>query len=166
MLDELTLFGENDRLLEDCKQSVADQAVAIRCYLFRYSLIEFADASLYVLRRAPWVFAQVVKWWKGEGGRVDFTNPEAVEWWHQQLNLTRRWGGRAFKADDGEGGWFQPGAEFADGASLADMRNRYSTLYRRARLHARPLARPLAGRRQTNKELRVVDWRTIATGIA
>ncbi|KAK3234832.1 hypothetical protein CYMTET_54929 [Cymbomonas tetramitiformis] len=72
---------------------------------------------------------QVVKWWKGEGGRVDFSNPEAVEWWHQQLNATRQWGGRAFKADDGEGGWFQTGAQFADGTPLSLMRNRYSTLY-------------------------------------
>ena len=83
--------------------------------------------------------AQVVHWWKGDGGRVDFTSAAAVDWCHEQLNNTRRWGGRAFKADDGEGGWFQPGAQFADGSRLTDMRNRYTTLYKCA-----PLALVLA----------------------
>jgi hypothetical protein len=87
-----------------------------------------------------WVWgAQVVHWWKGDGGRVDFTSAAAVDWWHEQLNNTRRWGGRAFKADDGEGGWFQPGAQFSDGSRLTDMRNRYTTLYKCA-----PLALALA----------------------
>ena len=69
-----------------------------------------------------------VRWWKGRGGLVDFTDPAAVEWWHEQLRETRRWGVRAFKVDDGEGN-FVPDATFADGSTAAVMRNRYSVLY-------------------------------------
>jgi alpha-glucosidase (family GH31 glycosyl hydrolase) len=27
----------------------------------------------------------VVKWWHGKGSMLDYTNPAAVEWWHQQV---------------------------------------------------------------------------------
>jgi alpha-D-xyloside xylohydrolase len=68
------------------------------------------------------------EWWKGEGGLVDFTDPEAVAWWHQQLRRTRAYGARAFKADDGEGN-FVPTAVFHDGTSARAMKNRYAVLY-------------------------------------
>lgn len=69
------------------------------------------------------------EWWKGEGGLVDFTNPEAVEWWHGQLDKTRRWRiVRSFKADDGEGN-FVGNASFHDGSDAAEMKNRYAGLY-------------------------------------
>ena len=75
---------------------------------------------------------QLVSWWKGQGARVDFTSTAAREWWKGQLNKTRHWGNgvvRAFKSDDGEGGWFQAGASFSDGSPLWKMRNRYSVEY-------------------------------------
>lgn len=69
------------------------------------------------------------EWWKGEGGLVDFTNPRAVEWWHGQLDKTRRWRiVRSFKADDGEGN-FIGDARFHDGSRAPEMRNRYAELY-------------------------------------
>lgn len=86
-----------------------------------------AAAAGHLVERADGRVARV-RWWKGRGGLVDFTDPAAVEWWHEQLRKTRRWGIRAFKVDDGEGN-FVPDATFADGASAAVMRNRYSVLY-------------------------------------
>lgn len=69
------------------------------------------------------------EWWKGEGGLVDFTNPKAVEWWHQQIDKTKRWRiVRGFKCDDGEGN-FVGDAVFADGTSALKMKNRYAELY-------------------------------------
>eukprot|EP00850_Spirogloea_muscicola_P012745 SM000083S22792 [mRNA] locus=s83:432183:438102:- [translate_table: standard] len=73
---------------------------------------------------------QLVKWWKGYGGRVDFTNPRAVDFWHRSLNLTLQWGtARGFKCDDGEGNYFKEGATFFDGTPLALMRLRYQEKY-------------------------------------
>ena len=68
------------------------------------------------------------EWWKGEGGLVDFTNPEAIQWWFGQLDKTRAYGVRAFKCDDGEGN-FVPEAVFFDGTPAYKMKNRYAALY-------------------------------------
>jgi len=73
----------------------------------------------------------IARWWKGEGALVDFTNPRAVAWWHDQLDRTRQWGVRAFKCDDGEGNFIRD-AHFADGSSAAAMKNRYAYEYLKA----------------------------------
>ncbi len=68
------------------------------------------------------------EWWKGKGGLIDFTNPDAVEWWNQQLKKMLPYGVKAFKCDDGEGN-FVPDAVFYDGSSAYKMKNHYSLLY-------------------------------------
>lgn len=70
----------------------------------------------------------VSRWWKGRGGLVDFTNPEAVGWWYDQLRKTKTYGARCFKADDGEGN-VVPEAVFHDGTPPVEMKNRYAVLY-------------------------------------
>ncbi|MBN1349688.1 hypothetical protein JXJ21_09780 [candidate division KSB1 bacterium] len=30
--------------------------------------------------------AEVFEWWKGKGSHIDYTNPEAVAWWHRQMD--------------------------------------------------------------------------------
>lgn len=42
------------------------------------------------------------KWWFGSGGMLDFTNPEAVNWWNGLAEPRYRQGVAFFKNDDGE----------------------------------------------------------------
>ena len=28
----------------------------------------------------------VFSWWHGKGGLLDYTNPNAVDWWHHQMD--------------------------------------------------------------------------------
>jgi alpha-D-xyloside xylohydrolase len=73
----------------------------------------------------------IATWWKGDGGLVDFTSPEAVAWWHGQLEKMLPWGASAIKCDDGEGTFVQD-AVFADGTPAEDMKSRYAALYLKA----------------------------------
>ncbi|MCA9242339.1 MAG: glycoside hydrolase family 31 protein [Phycisphaerales bacterium] len=70
----------------------------------------------------------ITEWWKGRGALIDFTNPDATNWWQTQVAKIRQWGGHAIKCDDGEGNFIKS-ARFADGSSADEMRNRYSMLY-------------------------------------
>ena len=40
-----------------------------------------------------------VKWWKGSGGMIDFTNPPAVEWWHRLMDRELSLGIDGWKVD-------------------------------------------------------------------
>jgi len=91
-----------------------------------------------------------VKWWKGEGSPVDFTNPAARAWLAGQLTsllersrvttqaATREPVIGGFKTDDGEtrssdGNIYIPESAFyADGRTGKEMRNGYCAEYHRA----------------------------------
>lgn len=89
----------------------------------------FAEASERgLLVKLPNGRPMIVGWWKGKGGLVDFTNPEAVKWWHDQIDIAKKWRFAALKCDDGEGNFVQD-AVFHDGSTASEMKNRYATLY-------------------------------------
>ena len=41
----------------------------------------------------PW------RWWKGEGGFIDYRNPDAMRWWHGMQDQVLRWGIDGWKLD-------------------------------------------------------------------
>src|SRR5262249_5178758 len=103
----------------------------------------FAEAAAkgYLIRK-PDGSPVISHWWKGDGGLVDFTNPQAAAWWQEQVTQTLHWGTHAFKCDGGEGNFIPDGslegssgdsrndtAVFFDGTPAREMKNRFPTLY-------------------------------------
>ena len=41
----------------------------------------------------------LIKWWRGQGGLLDYSNPEAVDWWHRQLDMVLNIGIDGWKCD-------------------------------------------------------------------
>lgn len=69
----------------------------------------------------------LIKWWNGEGALLDFTNPEAVEWFCLQLDhLQSAYGVDGFKFDAGDSSFYR-GVVAAQPVSP----NRHSELYGR-----------------------------------
>jgi len=42
---------------------------------------------------------KAIRWWKGAGGMIDFTNPDAVAWWHRLMDRTLSLGIDGWKVD-------------------------------------------------------------------
>lgn len=65
----------------------------VRVFLWMVSAIN-VDSPLYTQAADSGYFTQVdaasgpgvIDWWKGDGSLIDFFNPEAVQWWHQQMD--------------------------------------------------------------------------------
>ncbi len=70
------------------------------------------------------------RWWFGEGGMIDFTNPSAVAWWTGMLHPLYQQGVSFFKNDDGE--YLPHDAHSANGMSGAEYHNLYGFYYGRA----------------------------------
>ena len=97
-----------------------------------------AGTNHYFVRTGPGGPPLIVKWWKGAGSPIDFTNPDARRWLTGQLsNLVAQSGGviGGFKTDDGESGsadgnvYIPTNAFYFDGRTGREMRNGYAPAY-------------------------------------
>jgi alpha-glucosidase (family GH31 glycosyl hydrolase) len=73
---------------------------------------------------------QHANWWFGQGGMLDFTNPEAAEWWNAKLARLYQQGVAFFKNDDGE--YLPVDAHSALGMNGREYHNIYGFYYGRA----------------------------------
>jgi alpha-glucosidase (family GH31 glycosyl hydrolase) len=58
--------------------------------------------DLYSIGKAKGYFVNggdPVRWWKGKGGMIDYTNPEAVAWWHRLMDRALTLGIDGWKVD-------------------------------------------------------------------
>lgn len=70
------------------------------------------------------------RWWFGQGGMVDFTNPQAADWWNGLMRPRYAEGVAFFKNDDGE--YLPPDARSHLGLSGREYHNLYGFFYSRA----------------------------------
>ena len=87
----------------------------------------------------------VARWWMGTGSPIDFTSPAADAWWRELARPVLEMGVEGIKADDGEGYYFPPNVQFADGRTGADAAWGYGGLYRRSMQRALDDAHPGEG---------------------
>lgn len=83
----------------------------IRIVLWMTNIINTADSlsdasgddeDLYTVGKQKGYFINdgaTVKWWKGKGGMIDYTNRDAVAWWHRLLDRTLALGIDGWKLD-------------------------------------------------------------------
>ena len=83
----------------------------VRCVLWMTNVINTPDSladapgddeDLYTFGKEHGYFVNggtPVKWWKGSGAMIDYTNPEAVAWWHRLLDRTLALGVDGWKMD-------------------------------------------------------------------
>ena len=70
------------------------------------------DASFYESARDRGFLAgggHQVSWWKGRGGFIDYTNPQALEWWHGMQRQVLDWGVDGWKLDGADTLFSGPG---------------------------------------------------------
>ena len=121
----------------------ARHIAALRARGFRTVLIEepyvdealpvFAEAAEagYLARGTDGAPAVLEKWW-GRGGLVDMTSPAARAWWWSRHRPLLDDGVAAWWSDLGEPDTFDAAARYHDGASHADVHNRFALEWARA----------------------------------
>jgi alpha-glucosidase (family GH31 glycosyl hydrolase) len=60
---------------------------------------EAAAAGYFMRASAEATEPAVVEWWKGDGSLIDYFNPDAVAWWHEQVDQTLALGIDGWKCD-------------------------------------------------------------------
>jgi len=91
------------------------------------------DDAAYEFRKAEergFLAARRVTWWLGRGGALDFTNPEAADWWFSLQEPLLDQGVRFFKNDGGE--YLPEGSTSAGGLDPGEFHNIYCFYYSRA----------------------------------
>ncbi|MBI2435327.1 MAG: glycoside hydrolase family 31 protein [Candidatus Hydrogenedentes bacterium] len=87
------------------------QGRGYRVVLWMTCMVDSSNADTTIRDSSDW-YAQVaekgylaggdrqLKWWKGRGGLIDYTHPEAMSWWHGLQQNVFDWGIDGWKLDD------------------------------------------------------------------
>jgi len=123
-------FPDPEGMLARLKSKGLHICVWINPYIAERShLFEEGSAGGYLLQRPNGDVWQRSKWQAGMG-YVDFTNPDAMRWFQDQLRKLLRMGVDCFKTDFGEE--IPTDVRYFDGSDPALMHNYYTYLYNQA----------------------------------
>ncbi|MCP4872483.1 MAG: hypothetical protein GY898_27640 [Proteobacteria bacterium] len=101
-----TLFPDPQGLVDD----LHDRDVRLSLWITQMVNVDTpqwdeASASGYLMMAdADATEPRIVEWWKGDGGLLDYFNPEAVAWWHELMQPV---------LDLGIDGWKTDGSDFS-----------------------------------------------------
>ncbi len=89
----------------------------------------YALSRGYFLQRESDSGAVVIEWWKGKGSLLDYFNPDALEWWHSQMEKVLELDIDGWKCDGTDFyAWLAP---YSPGAGRYISRREYSDAYYR-----------------------------------
>ena len=121
MIDELHARGVKVVLWMTCMINLPDQQADARG----------SSEDLYAIAKEKGYLAndgKPIEWWKGEGAFIDYTNLEAVQWWHGLMDRALLMGVDGWKVD-GTGELFPISGGFGKGGPISIMQ--YVDLYYR-----------------------------------
>ncbi|MEI6579067.1 MAG: TIM-barrel domain-containing protein [Eubacteriales bacterium] len=100
--DEIGTFMPDPKRYPDLKEQVQlYHSMGIKVFLWATCMVnkgasnfqEGKDKGYYISN------GRTIKWWSGKGAFLDFTNPEAVKWWHKQMDKALDMGIDGWKVD-------------------------------------------------------------------
>ncbi|UCH33178.1 MAG: hypothetical protein JSV65_11375 [Armatimonadota bacterium] len=121
MIDDLHAQGVKVILWMTCMINLPDQQADARG----------SDEDLYAIAKEKGYLAndgKTKEWWKGEGGFIDYTNLEALEWWHGLMDRALLMGIDGWKVD-GSGELFPMSGGFGKAGPITLMQ--YVDMYYR-----------------------------------
>jgi alpha-glucosidase (family GH31 glycosyl hydrolase) len=98
-------YPDPQRMINDCHAHGVRVAMWMTCLVNvrgKQADARGSDVDLYAIGKRAGYFAnggKTIKWWKGEGAFIDYTNPEAVEWWHGLMDRVLLMGVDGWKVD-------------------------------------------------------------------
>ena len=95
-------FVVDPKLYPNLKQMIDDlHARGIKVIFWVTCMVNTEDPEYEFARAHGYLVPglEKTKWWKGEGGLVDYRNPEAVAWWHRRMDQAIDLGLDGWKVD-------------------------------------------------------------------
>eukprot|EP01034_Spumella_vulgaris_P028832 gene28832-35767_t len=92
--------------------------------------------------------ARPMKWWHGYGALLDYTNPEALKWWHEKMDKVLNVGVDGFKCDASDPYIMEyslTGGAFGYQGKQIKYHEYASSYYRDFLYHTREIRSPLTG---------------------